>query len=49
MKSLYRIIKEEYIRFLKESYDEDDVDYDFFERDNLNCRDYIMLKYPKTN
>ena len=23
--------------------------YDFFERGNLNCHNYIMLKYPKTN
>ena len=34
MKSLYRIIKEEYIKFLKESYDDDDIDYEFFERED---------------
>jgi hypothetical protein len=34
MKSLYKIIKEEYIRFLKESYDDDDIDYEFFERES---------------
>ena len=40
MKSLYRIIKEEYIRFLKESYDDnDDIDYEFFEREDEIRRD----------
>jgi hypothetical protein len=34
MKSLYKIIKEEYIRFLKENYDDDDIDYEFFERES---------------
>ncbi len=29
--------------------DEDTYYYDFFERGNLKCNDYIMLKYPKTN
>ena len=35
MKSLYRIIKEEYIRFLKENYNDDDnIDYEFFEKES---------------
>jgi|ERR1035437_244399 hypothetical protein len=34
MKSLYKIIKEEYIRFLKENYSDDDIDYEFFQRED---------------
>ena len=34
MKSLRRLIKEEYIKFLNESYDDDDIDYEFFERED---------------
>lgn len=33
MKSLNKIIKEEYIRFLKEEYDDDDADLSYFERE----------------
>ena len=32
MKSVYRIIKEEYIKFLKEVYDDEDIDYSHLER-----------------
>jgi hypothetical protein len=34
MKSVYRIIKEEYSRFLKESYDDNDVDWSYYERED---------------
>jgi len=34
MKSLNKIIREEYIRFLKEAYDEDDVATDYFNRED---------------
>jgi hypothetical protein len=34
MKSLYKIIKEEYIKLLKENYNDDDINYDFFERES---------------
>ena len=33
MNYIYNIIKEEYIKFLNESYDDDDIDYEFFERE----------------
>lgn len=33
MKSIYRIIKEEYIKFLKE-YDNDDINYEYYERED---------------
>ena len=34
MNYIYNIIKEEYIKFLNESYDDDDIDYEFFERES---------------
>ena len=34
MKSIYRIIKEEYSRFLKENYDDSDVDWSYYERED---------------
>jgi len=34
MKNINRIIKEEYIKFLKENYDDDDYAYDYFEQED---------------
>jgi len=50
MKSLNKIIKEEYIKFLKENYDDNDVDWNYFEeQDDIKAnifRDFLYNNNP---